>query len=285
VVIEIPSVLQRNVSGSSDGAAWLARLPELVSDLTYRWRLSVGSPVNEEVSGSWVAPCLRADGTAAILKLGFPHMEALHEIDGLAFWSGNPTVRLLESDHDRNALLLERCIPGNTLRSCPEDEQDVVISGLLPRLWRAPAAGHPFRSLAQMIEYWCDGSRRQSPRWPDKELAERGIRVFRELLQGPTHNTLLATDLHAGNVLSAEREAWLVIDPKPFVGDPCFDATQHLLNCWGRMHTEPMATTSRFARLLGVDEQRVRHWTFARLVVEIREEMTEPYALARLLSV
>ena len=24
---------------------------------------------------------------------------------------------------------------------------------------------------------------------------------------------------------------WLVIDPKPFVGDPAYDATQHLFNC------------------------------------------------------
>ena len=39
------------------------------------------------------------------------------------------------------------------------------------------------------------------------------------------------TDLHAGNVVRAEREPWLVIDPKPFVGDPAYDATQHLLNC------------------------------------------------------
>ena len=36
---------------------------------------------------------------------------------------------------------------------------------------------------------------------------------------------VLATDLHAGNVLQAERQPWLVIDPKPFVGDPAFDAT------------------------------------------------------------
>ena len=52
---------------------------------------------------------------------------------------------------------------------------------------------------------------------------------------------LLATDLHAANVLRAEREPWLVIDPKPFIGDPAFDATQHLFNCRARLHADPAA--------------------------------------------
>jgi len=45
---------------------------------------------------------------------------------------------------------------------------------------------------------------------------------------------LLATDLHAGNVLPAAREPWLVIDPKPFTGDPAYDATQHAALIVGR---------------------------------------------------
>jgi len=40
------------------------------------------------------------------------------------------------------------------------------------------------------------------------------------------NDVLLATDLHAGNVLRSERKPWLVIDPKLFIGDPAYDATQ-----------------------------------------------------------
>lgn len=82
---------------------------------------------------------------------------------------------------------------------------------------------------------------------------------------------LLATDLHPGNVLRAEREPWLVIDPKPFVGDPAYDATQHLFNCVARLRTDPDGTISRFADLLGVDRERVRLWTFARAAAEPRD--------------
>ena len=52
---------------------------------------------------------------------------------------------------------------------------------------------------------------------------------------------LLCTDLHAENILSAEREPWLVIDPKSHVGDPTYDVLQHILNCDGRLLTEPRA--------------------------------------------
>ncbi|MDG2304629.1 MAG: aminoglycoside phosphotransferase family protein [Candidatus Binatia bacterium] len=88
---------------------------------------------------------------------------------------------------------------------------------------------------------------------------------MQEPYEDDSASVLLATDLHAGNVLSAEREPWLVIDPKPFVGAPAYDATQHLLNCKGRLRTDPLGTISRFAALLDVDEQRVPRWTFARL--------------------
>ncbi len=42
------------------------------------------------------APVTRADETAALLKLGRPHMEGKDEINGLRFWAGDPTVRQSE---------------------------------------------------------------------------------------------------------------------------------------------------------------------------------------------
>jgi streptomycin 6-kinase len=83
---------------------------------------------------------------------------------------------------------------------------------------------------------------------------------------------VLATDLHAGNLLRAARRAWLVIDPKPFVGDRTYDATQHLLNCRARLAAHPQDTIGRVAELLNLDPARLRLWTFARLAVESSRE-------------
>ena len=254
---------------SSDRAAWLQRLPGVIRELEQRWSLTLGSPFdNGEVTAAWVAPATLASGLTVVLKLAMPHMEGEHEIEGLRFWNGNPTVRLLDADDLLNAMLLERCDPGTHLRALPEPEQDVVIARLLSRLWRAPVAPHPFRPLSEMLAYWSEETMAQSPRWRDAGLVREGLRLFDELGKSSTQQVLLATDLHAGNVLRAQREEWLAIDPKPFVGDPAYDATQHLLNCRARLDSDPDRTIRRFADLAGVDSHRVRLWLFARLAME-----------------
>ena len=273
----VPERLAANCRRSPESAAWLEELPATLHALELRWCLSLGPPFDtDEVSAAWVAPVERADGSQAVLKLNMPHMEAEHEIDGLRFWSGDPSVHLLEADDVLNAMLLERCKPGSVLRSLPEVEQDVVIAGLLRRLWRVPAAPHPFRPLSEMIGHWIEESMMQEEHWPDAGLVREGLRLFEELPRtAGLEETLLATDLHAGNVLRAERAPWLVIDPKPFVGDTAYDATQHLLNCDERLREDPLGTIARFAELLELDPQRVRWWIFARLVAESRDEWTD----------
>jgi streptomycin 6-kinase len=76
-----------------------------------------------------------------------------------------------------------------------------------------------------------------------------------------------------------------VIDPKPFVGDRAYDATQHLFNCESRLLSDPKATIRRFADLLELDDERVRLWMFARAAAEPRDAWDdESLRLARALA-
>jgi streptomycin 6-kinase len=77
---------------------------------------------------------------------------------------------------------------------------------------------------------------------------------------------LLHTDLHAGNVLAAEREAWLAIDPKPYVGDPAYDVTQHIFNGVFLEGASVDVLAARMAHLLDLDLNRILLWLFARSV-------------------
>ena len=136
-MLNIPERLAVNCRRNPERAEWLGRLPVALRSLEHRWSLKIGVPFDgEDVSCAWVAPVALADGTAAILKLGMPHMEGEHELQGLRFWDGDPTARLLEADEELGAMLLERCEPGTTLRGLPEPEQDLVIAGLLRCLCR-----------------------------------------------------------------------------------------------------------------------------------------------------
>jgi streptomycin 6-kinase len=271
-MVFIPECLAATCRGSHERSWWLERLPETLRELKDRWCLSFEHPLTgSEASCAWVAPVVRRDRTRAVLKLGMPHMEGTHEPDGLRFWDGDPTVRLLDADTDLNAMLLESCEPGFALSRLPELEQDAVIARALRRLWRKPLAPHPFRPLAAMAASWAEQTRAAASRWSDAVLVQEGLRLFDELSRPSFDDVLLATDLHAGNVLSARRKPWLVIDPKPFIGDRAYDATQHLLNCMDRMRTNPRATIRGFADLVEVDHERIRLWMFARAAAEPRD--------------
>lgn len=136
-------------------------------------------------------------------------------------------------------LLLERCLPGTPLgQVLPEPDQDVVVAGLLRRLWDHPYQGYPFRPLAQMCQVWADEVEAGYATAPpsdriDPGLAREGIALFRELPGTAPSQALLCTDLHGDNILAARRAPWLVIDPKPYAGDPAYDVLQHMLNCEG----------------------------------------------------
>jgi streptomycin 6-kinase len=245
--------------------AWLAGIPATVHRLRDRWSLDVGDPFEPGGQTAWVAPA----GPDTVLKVAWRHYEAEHEADGLRVWDGDGAVRLLAADtsDDTSALLLERCRPGTDLAGLPEPEQDVVIATLLGRLWREPPPRHPFRPLASMCDAWADESEAK-PATADPGLVREGLALFRELPRTADRAVLLCTDLHAGNVLAAEREPWLVIDPKPYLGDPSYDALQHMLNCDERLRADPRGLASRMADLLGLEPDRLLLWLFARCVQE-----------------
>ena len=165
-------------------------------------------------------------------------------------------------------------MPGTSLgRVLPESEQDLVVAGLLRQLWARPHGAYPFRPLAQMCAVWAeefeqDYAAAGAAGRIDPGLARAGIALFRALPGTAEDQMLLSMDLHGDNILAAQRAPWLVIDPKPYVGDPAYDVLQHMLNCEDRLAADPAALATRMAGLAGVDAGRVRLWLFARSVQE-----------------
>ncbi len=252
---------------------WLAGLPGRISRLEHRFGITAGEPFQPGGQTAWVAPAVDGSGASRVLKILWRHYEAAHEADALREWAGGGAVELfgVEESEDTIALLLERCEPGTTLKSEPEATQDVVISGLLRRLWIQPSVENRFRPLAEMCDRWAAATEEKMAvrgATVDAGIAREGLELFRELPRSATTSVLLATDLHAENVLAARREPWLAIDPKPYVGDPAYDVIQHMLNCEERLATAPRDLAWRMADLAGLDRGRVVSWLFARCVQE-----------------
>ncbi len=286
--LELPRNLATAVEQQTDPgfAPWVERLPVVVPEVAERWRLKLGPPFQPGGVGSWTAPATDSAGRDLVLKVGWTHDEGRDEAAGLRLWDGRGAVRLhdLWVDGDTTALLLERARPGVELgRSLPEEAQDDVIAGILRRTWVRPADPHPFRPLAQMCASWADTAARTPPEWLDRGMFEHGLELFRSLPVDSDDDVLLVTDLHAGNVLSAERESWLLVDPKPYVGDRHYDPLQHLFNCQDRLVADPLGVTERLARLCEVDAGRLRTWVFARWCVEAA--WAQPEDIGRLAGV
>jgi len=246
---------------------WLDRLEGLVASCVERWSLQLQGPYPEGAN-AWVAPVIRPDGSDAVLKVSHRHAEAEYEAEGLRVWDGRGAVRLFDhfTTDDTAVLLLERCVPGATLRTqATEPEQDEVIAEMLKQLWIAPPSGCEIPPLSKLSAIWSNDI---GP-GVDEALAREARSVFAELSTDGNDRVLLCTDLHAGNVLAATRQPWLMIDPKPFVGDRAFDPVQHLLNALDRLASDPSGVTERMAALADVDVSRLRHWVFARCVSEL----------------
>ena len=138
VVTRIPDGVAANCRKSPERMAWLEGLPAVVQELEHRWELTPDAPLSgEEPRCSYVEAVRRPDGTPAVLKISMPHMEQEQETDGLRLWNGDPTVRLLESDDELRAMLLERCQPGTTLRVCvPNMFDSLGVKVSCPTWWR-----------------------------------------------------------------------------------------------------------------------------------------------------
>jgi streptomycin 6-kinase len=270
--LTIPSNLAESVERYGDDGRrdWVARLPDIVDQFADRWSLQVGAPFEPGGDCSWVAPVRDAHGQPLVLKIGFRHSESEHEAAALREWAGEAAVLLHDAvaDGETLALLLEACDPGTLLRQEPEPRQDEIVAGLLRRLWVEPSDGHPFRPLQEMADEWADEYAAKPDPPLDAGMAREGLSLFRELPRSADTVVLLTTDLHAGNILAARREPWLVIDPKPYVGDPCYDVSQHMLNCPERLAADPVGLAHRMADLAELDRDRVVQWLFARCVQE-----------------
>jgi streptomycin 6-kinase len=281
--IRIPPQLADAVDDDDHPARreWLAELPAQVMQIAFEWQLELGNPYLPGGQCAWVAPARNPDGDELVLKLGWRHREAEHEADGLRHWDGDGAVRCFATRQLDNAtaLLLERCTPGRQLgASARESDQDEIIAMLLRRLWaRAPEVGHPFSSLKEICNEWADSFELAyaiDNRGLDAGLAGEAVETLRTLPGSATTEALLCTDLHAENVLSARREPWLMIDPKPVIGDPAFDPIQHMLNCEVRLVADPTGLAHRMAGLLDLDPERVRQWLFVRCAQESLNDPT-----------
>jgi streptomycin 6-kinase len=245
-----------------------------VAECEQRYALTVLPPF--DLSYNYVAPAVRADGAGVVLKLGVPNPELLTEIAALRHYDGRGIVQLLDADEEVGLLLLERLKPGTTLLGLADDEEATAIAAqVMGDLWRLPPAGHNFPAVAK----WAAGMERLrhefdggSGPFPPR-LVALAEALFADLLGSMSDPVLLHGDLHHENILRAERQPWLALDPKGVVGEPAYEVGALLRNplpqllSWPRPERIQARRLDILAEILGFDRQRMIAWSVAQAVL------------------
>ncbi|WP_372406013.1 aminoglycoside phosphotransferase family protein [Streptomyces luteireticuli] len=276
-LIDVPDAFVASYGAHGAGErAWLARLPRLGAAFLDRWGLRPDGPSAHGMA-SLVLPVLRDDGTPAVLKLQQLREETAGAAAGLRAWNGDGIVRLLDHDERTGTQLLERLDAGRPLSSADDDDTAVrILGGLLARLTSVPAPPG-LRRLSAVAGAMLDRAPRALGTLRDpagRELIRTCAAAVAELA-GEPGDRLLHWDLHYDNVLAADREPWLAIDPEPLAGDPGFELLPALDNRWDAVVATgdvARAVRRRFdllTEMLGLERERAVGWTLGRVLQNV----------------
>jgi streptomycin 6-kinase len=276
-VVPLPPGVLAFADRGPDWAAFVERLPRLFRDLVEEWELTVDGESSHGYC-SLVVP-VRRGAEPAVLKLTFADDEGEHEALALQRLGGAGAVRLLRADPHRGALLLER-LHRTDLDSLPVLDACEVVAGLSRRI-HVPALPQ-LRRVTDYLDRWTPQLRALPRDAPiPHRLVEQTLSLVSDLFTDPGPGVMLHGDLHFQNVLAADREPWLVIDPKPMAGDPHYEPAPMLWNRWD----ETLATGDvrfalrrRFHTLVdaaGLDEELARDWVVVRMVYNMVWELDD----------
>jgi streptomycin 6-kinase len=248
---------------TSDESAWLDVAPWGISPrVAERLRATA-----EEIAREWGVPLgerllagrfsfVAFAGDDAVLKVvPVEDDEADFEADALALLDGDGAVRLLRHDRARRAILIERARPGHDASQLSEPEAIRVAVAAAKRFWRPAARGTPFRWIGDHVPRWLDNA-------GDHYLVRQAKEIYATM--HPSDTTLVHGDFHHHNLLS-HRDGWVVIDPKPMVGDPEFDVPTFLWNPIG--HEPTRESVERWIDAFadaGLDANLLRKWAIVR---------------------
>lgn len=269
--LEIPEGLLGYGFRDESWRSWLDGLPRLVREVVDDWDLTYDGPPRHGAT-ALVVPVRTTDGRPAALKLGWPHDEAEHEHLLLRALKGDGTVELYRADPRRQAMLLERLHADEDLGRLDVIEACEIVAGFYPRI-HLPALPQ-LRTLTSYVQRWTDGLRalpRDAP--VPRRLVEQAVSLGDSFVTDPDSvGRCIHGDLHFHNVLAADREPWLVIDPKPVSGDPHYEVAPLLWNRWDEVVASGdvrAAVRRRFHAVVdaaGLDEDRARDWVVVREV-------------------
>lgn len=276
---------ERNIKGTfgEQGIQWLEQLTLLVDKYAKRWELTDLKPVANLTYNYVLVGNKNGYPTPVVLKLGVPTVELWREMACLEYYNGVGVPRLLESDTLNGAMLLDRVMPGITLKTYfPQDEEAslAITARVIQQLQSVNISIEPHTFLS--IEEWHVSLMNTQPSQTiPEEMLLKARALSNALISSQTTQVVLHADLHHDNVLLSKEEQWLAIDPKGIMGDPVYEVGAFIRNPVMdlRKQTNMQGILRRrvaaFAEYLSFEEQRIVQWSFVQAVLAACWSMEE----------
>jgi streptomycin 6-kinase len=258
-----------------EGVDWLKRLPSILADCEQRWSIKLGPPF-QALSYNYTAPAVRVDGSSLVVKVCVPDTDFVSEVEALRLYGGVGAAQLYEYDIDLGVMSLERLVPGDMLSSVESDEEAISIAATVMRkIWHPPPAGHHFLHVSD----WARGMEKLRAQFDGgpgpfpERLVQKAESLFADLLASMDTPVVLHGDLHHFNILTAQRQPWLAIDPKGILGEPAYETGAFIRNPIPDIYSAPNLThlldrrIRLFAEDLGFDPARIYGWATAQAVL------------------
>ncbi len=292
-----PLTRHRVAALGAEGAAWTAGLPEVLDALERDWGISVGRGLPGG-SASFVARVRRADGSLAVVKVAVTSDGWPEQVATLQRAAGRGYVRLLRSDPQRRAVLLEDLGASLASRTGSVPDQLRCLADTLAIAWQDPGGTRPepgqdkASQLAELIrQAWRRLNQPCSLRVVDQALAyadRRADEADRDLV-------VVHGDPHPGNLLAVRTPrpgadtGYVFVDPDGFVADRAYDLGVVLRDWSGRLlGVDARRVAEGYCAVLaersGVDFQRIWEWGFIERVstgLYVLDVVRGPHRVAR----
>ncbi|ASJ52219.1 kinase [Brevibacillus formosus] len=275
-MISLPTQFTQTIIGvhKEEGRLWLDSFHELIADCETRWSLKVLEPF--PLSYNFVAPVVLQDGRNAVLKLGVPGQDLQRELAAIRAFTGRGMVQLLDADEEKGIMLLERIMPGETLdKLSSEDERIQCLAGVIKRMHTPVSRVGKLAFTFPTIADWAVGLEKIRPHFQGatgpipEQMLERAMQWYKKLLSTQKVPCLLHGDLHHENILRAEREPWLAIDPKGLVGETEYEVIPFLLNHLPEEGAGEVVKqrVDGLTKALSLQKERVLAWAYCHSVL------------------
>ena len=265
--MHIPLKLAENVINSlgNQGKIWLDSLAFITSKLIDKWQLTEIVPVSN-MSYNYV--CLARSQLYqmdVVLKISAFKEDLRHELKALTAYRNKLCVKLIDYDMACNAILLERIIPGTSLKSFfpgKESEAIEITAYIIQNLHSISLENY---DQYQKLTSWF-GCFNQPTSVPEKYVI-KAKNLIADLSKKDNKLVLLHGDLQHNNILF-DGEKWVAIDPKGVLGPLGYEVGAFVYNPIPELLSIPnpkeiiINRMLLFSKLLNIEANTIKDYTF-----------------------